>query len=381
MTSREEVAIVCALRTPIAKARKGKFRNLKNDELVTTAIRGVIEKTGIDPNAIQEVILGHCLSSMEGSLAARMGALRAGVPVETPVMTVNRLCASGMESVGLIAEKIRSGKIDIGLAGGFESMSSHGLPKEYNLSRDGLCEDAMDCLLPFGEVSEMLSKSLGITRIESDEYALMSQKRALDATKRGCFTREVVPMSIGGESVKDDEGIRETSLEVIRNLKPVFRDDGICTSANSSQLSDGASAILLMRRKKADELGLPVIAEFVDLVVMGLKPRDMGLGPVVAIEKLLERNNLKKDEISCFEINEAFASQVLCCLQRLGVDRSKVNKYGGAIALGHPLGASGARIVCTLLNVMENESSGEYGVASLCVGSGYGIAALFKKCY
>ncbi|AFM98460.1 acetyl-CoA C-acyltransferase [Encephalitozoon hellem ATCC 50504] len=381
MTSREEVVIVCALRTPIAKARKGKFRNLKNDELVTAAIRGVIEKTGINPNAIEEVILGHCLSSMEGSLAARMGALRAGVPVETPVMTVNRLCASGMESIGLIAEKIRSGKIDIGLAGGFESMSSHGLPKEYNLSRDGLCEDAMDCLLPFGEVSEMLSKSLGITRIESDEYALTSQKRALDATKRGCFTREVIPMRIGGESVKDDEGIRETSLEVIRNLKPVFRDDGICTSANSSQLSDGASAILLMRRKKADELGLPVIAEFVDLVVTGLKPRDMGLGPVAAIEKLLERNNLKKDEISCFEINEAFASQVLCCLQRLGIDRSKVNKYGGAIALGHPLGASGARIVCTLLNVMENESSGEYGVASLCVGSGYGIAALFKKCY
>ncbi|AFN83181.1 3-ketoacyl CoA thiolase-like protein [Encephalitozoon romaleae SJ-2008] len=379
MTSGEEVVIVCALRTPIGRAGKGKLKSLKNDELITAAIQGVIEKTRIDPKLIEEVVLGHCLSSMEGSVAARIGALRAGIPAETPVMTINRLCASGMESIGLIAEKIKSGRIEIGLAGGFESMSSYGLPQEYNLSRNETSTDARDCFLSFGEVTEMLSKTYGITRDEADEYASMSQRRALEAMKKGNLLKEIIQMKVGDENIKDDEGIRETLLEVIKKLKPVFRDDGICTSANSSQLSDGASAILLMKRRKADELGLPVIGEFVDFIVVGLKPRDMGLGPVVAIEKLLDRNNLKKDQISYFEINEAFASQVLCCLRRLGIGEDKVNRYGGAIALGHPIGASGARIVCTLLNVMENESLGEYGVASLCVGAGHGIAALFKK--
>ncbi|KMV65988.1 acetyl-CoA C-acyltransferase [Encephalitozoon cuniculi EcunIII-L] len=379
MISHEDVVVVGALRTPIGRATRGKLRSLRNDELVTAAIRGIIEKTGIDPRLIEEVILGHCLSSMEGNVAARMGALRAGVPVETPVMIINRLCGSGLESVGLIAEKIRSGRIEIGLAGGFESMTSYGLPKEYTLSRGGACEDAEDCMLTLGEVSEMLGKTHGVTRSEADEYAVTSQKRALEATKKGHFLAEIIPMRVGDETVERDEGIRETSLGTIESLKPVFRQDGVCTSANSSQLSDGASAVLLMKRRRADELGLPVVAEFIDCIAVGLKPRDMGLGPVVAIEKLLKRNELEKDQISYFEINEAFASQVLCCLRKLQIGEDRVNRYGGSIALGHPIGASGARIVCTLLSVMKNEALEGYGVASLCVGAGHGVAALFRR--
>lgn len=376
----EDVVVVCALRTPIAKAGRGKFKNLKNDELIGAAVHGVIKKTGIDPQAIEEVVLGHCLSSMEGSIAARMGVLRAGIPASTPVMTINRICGSGLESIGLIAEKIKLGKIEVGLAGGFESMTSYGLPKEYNLSRKEENTDAEDCLLGLGEVSEMLGKTYGITREEADKYAVESQNRAAEATKKGIFLREIIPMEIEGETVEHDEGIRETLLEVIGNLKPVFRQDGICTPANSSQLSDGASAVLLMTRAKASDLGLPAIAEFVDFATVGLKPRDMGLGPVFAIEKLLKKNGLEKEQISCFEINEAFASQVLCCLKELGIARERVNKCGGAIALGHPIGASGARIVCTLLNTMEKEQPGKYGVAALCVGGGHGVAALFRKC-
>lgn len=375
----DDVVIVAAYRTPNGR-RRGFFKSLKNDELMYAAISGIMKGTGLDPRLVDEVVLGHVLSPMNGSVAARMAALRAGIPVSTPVMTVNRQCGSSLESVSIVADKIRLGRIEVGLAGGFESMTWHELPRDHDLSRNSEdSEDVSDCLLPLGEVAEILSERYGVTREMADEYATESQGRALSARERGLFDGEIIPVDVGGRVVVQDEGIRETRLERIRELRPAFREDGVCTAANSSQLSDGASAVLLMRRWRAVELGMPIVCKFVDFVAVGVRPRDMGIGPAAAIQKLLERNNLSKEQIACFEINEAFACQMLCCLKELDVSMERVNMYGGSIALGHPVGSSGTRILCTLLSVMKNECLGGYGVVSLCVGSGHGVAALVER--
>lgn len=378
--SEDDVVIVAAYRTPNGKATRGSFKDLKNDELISIAIAGVVERTGIDPKIIEEVIVGHALSPMNGSIAARMGALRCGIPIETPVMTINRQCGSGLESISLIADKIKLNRIEVGLAGGFESMTSYGLPKEHELRRNNTdSQDVLDCLVSLGEVSEILAERYGITREMADEYAIESQGKALRAKEGNLFSGEMIPVSVNERMIVCDEGIRETSLEKIKDLKPVFRINGVSTAANASQLSDGASVVLLMKRKKAIDLNMPVMGVFIDFIAVGVRPRDMGIGPAIAIPKLLERNNLRKDQVSCFEINEAFASQMLCCIKELDIDMNKVNKYGGSIALGHPIGSSGGRIVCTLLNVMRNEGLRGYGVVSLCVGSGHGVAALIRR--
>jgi acetyl-CoA acyltransferase 1 len=379
-TDLDDVVIVAAYRTPNSKADRGNFRNLKNDQLIAAAMEGTLRRAGVDPALVEDVVVGHVLSPMNGTVALRMAAMRIGIPTDVPVSTTNRQCGSGLDSISIIADRIRLGKIQIGLAGGFESMSSHKLPTGYDLSRpEDDATDAGDCFLSMGETSEILAEQYKITREEADEAAYESHRRALWATEAGLFLKEMIPVEVEGKMVTCDDGIREPDMEKMSRLRPVFRESGISTAGNSSQLSDGAAAVLLMSKSRAEELRLPVLGTFVDYLAVGVRPCLMGEGPVLAIRKLLERNGLTLDQVGYFEINEAFASQYVHCLKKLGISGNNVNLYGGAIALGHPVGCSGARLVCTLLNVMKNEEIQGYGVVSLCVGSGLGVAALIRK--
>lgn len=369
----EDVVIVGAYRTPICKAKKGAFASIKSDVLVSEVIKGTLEKIGIEPKQIQEVVFGHGLSPLNGTVELRMGTLRALVPLEIPVSTCNRQCGSGLESMSILFNKLKLDQIEVGLGGGFESMTCHSLPA-YDVGQDDM-KEVRDCLLPMGETAERLALKHNISRSKCDVFAFTSHEKALKADKSGKFMSEIVPVT---DIIKDD-CIRETSIERLKTLKSVFREDGVCTAGNSCQLADGASAIVMMKRKVAKKMLLDPKATMLDYVAIGLDPSVMGEGPVHAVREILKRNNLKIEDISYFEINEAFAVQSVYCIEELGIDYEKVNKYGGSIALGHPIGNTGSRIVCTLLNVMETENIRGYAIATLCVGTGQGVACLLYK--
>lgn len=379
VTNENDIVIVSALRTPISKAKRGNLKDLTNDMLVYHAIRGTFEKTNIDPKLIDEICMGHGLSPMNGSGALRVGSLRAGVPLTVPVSTVNRQCASGLDSLEIIANKIRLGKIEIGLAGGFESMSSYGIDQGKMTLMDDDIQKVKDCFIQMGVTAEILAHKNSISRRKSDIFAYNSHKRAYEATEKNFFEDEIVPIKINDQVVDFDDGIRLTDMEKLGNLRSVFKENGVCSAGNASQLSDGASAILLMKRRKAEELGLEIKGVFVDFAVVGVNPSVMGEGPVPAIRKLLKNNNLAMKDIDYFEINEAFACQAVYCIEELGIHMDKVNLHGGAIALGHPIGCTGGRLVGSLLNVMQKNNIKGYGIISLCVGTGQGVAALFKR--
>jgi acetyl-CoA acyltransferase 1 len=375
-----DVVIVGAYRTPIGKAKKGKLAGFKNDLLISEVIKGTLDKINLNPNLIDEVVFGHCLSPLNGTTSLRIGALRAGLSTKIPVSTVNRQCASGLEAMSILVNKIKLDQIEIGLGGGFESMTgySYGICDTSCLDNDP--DIIKDCTLPMGETAEILAHKHKIPRSKCDVYAFKSHNRAIEAQKSGKFESEIVGVkSDEGDLILEDDCLRPTTLPGLKSLKPAFLIEGVCTAGNSSQLADGASTVLLMKRKKAESLGLEIKGVVVDYVVIGVEPRVMGEGPVPAIRLLLEKNNLKINDVSYFEINEAFSPQAVFCIEELGIDYSKVNVYGGSIALGHPLGSTGTRLVCTLLNVMEKEGIKGYGVVSLCVGTGFGVAMLIKK--
>lgn len=302
-------------------------------------------------------------------------------------MTVNRQCSSGLQAVATVVAAINNGYYDIGIGGGVESMSLHYGPQALNMNvNDKILahQPAADCLLPMGITSENVVSKFSVTRESQDELAYQSHVKATKAQQSGLFDQEIVPVEVqdaerGRVTIKADDGIRpEISKEGLSKLKPVFRDNGTTTAGNSSQVSDGAAAVLLMKRKTAQRLGLPILGKFVNFAVAGVTPNIMGIGPALAIPEVLKKTNLSIDEIDIFELNEAFASQAVYCIQRLGLDMNKVNPKGGAIALGHPLGCTGARQIATLLPELKRQRK-RLGVVSMCIGTGMGAAAVIEN--
>ncbi len=308
-----------------------------------------------------------------------MAQISCGIPYTTALSTVNRQCSSGLQAVANIANAITSGQIEIGIGAGFESMSTHQMHKQpmpdVDWDKMQTCKDAMDCLIPMGVTSENVSKMYGLTREKLDEFAAQSHIKAANARAKGLFVDEIVPV----DGVKEDDGIRpQTTPESLKKLKPVFDPKhGSTTAGNASQLTDGAAAVILMSRQEANKRNLPILGVWRSFVVKGVPPNIMGIGPAIAIPPACAKAGVTVDDIDVFEINEAFASQASWCVDELNIPMEKVNPNGGAIALGHPLGATGARQIATLLHEM-NRTGKRYGVVSMCIGTGAGAAAVLE---
>lgn len=367
-----------ALRTPITRAKKGGLSQVHGEKMLSTVLKGILDKTGIEGKLIEDVVVGNVLPPGGGATVARMACLFAGIPESSSVMTVNRQCSSGLQAVAQVASAISAGYCEIGIGAGVESMSMHYGPGAMPGSVDeeiSAMPSAADCMIPMGITSENVAEAYGIGRKEQDVLAVRSHQKAFEAQKAGSFVSEIVPVG----SVQEDDGIRpETSLATLAKLRTVFKENGTTTAGNSSQVSDGAAAVLLMRRSKAQQLGLPVLAKFVAYAVAGVPPRVMGIGPAVAIPAVLARANLRIEDIDIVELNEAFASQAAHCIKHLKIPLEKVNPNGGAIALGHPLGATGARQIATLIPEMKRKSS-KFGIVSMCIGTGMGAAAIIEN--
>lgn len=390
----QEAYIVSAVRTAIGKAPKGSLRNTRPDDLAAFAIRGALERVpALDPKEIEDVVMGCAMPEGEqGMNVARIAVLRAGLPVEIPAATVNRMCASGLEAIAIAAQRIQTGQVDVAIAGGTESMSMVPMGGFIFKPNPTLAREYPDAYLGMGLTAENLAERYRITREEADEFSFRSHQKAIAAQDSGAFKEEIVPVEIKekilneegyptevSRSFANDEGPRrDTSLEALANLKPVFKTNGTVTAGNSSQRSDGAAAVVLMSERKLKALNLQPIARFVGYALAGVPPEIMGIGPAFAIPKLLKKAGLPIEEIDLFEINEAFAAQVLAVLREFPVPTERLNVHGGAVALGHPLGATGARQVATLLNALRLHN-GRYGVVSMCVGGGMGAAGLFER--
>lgn len=388
--SDEDVVILSALRTPIGKANKGKLKDTPVDVMFSSVLSAVIDQTKVKPESIGDIVVGNvnCLGS--GGLQARTAMFFSDFPETVPVTSVNRMCASGLQAFATAAGQIQIGAYDIAIAGGMESMSLNKQDGMRQYVHEKMMDNqkAQDCLLPMGITSENVAKRFNVSRDEQDKFALESQQKAARAQREGWFDDEIVPVATkvrdmsGVEhdvEISKDEGIRgNTTLQGLTKLKPAFIPDGCSTAGNSSQVSDGAAAVLLSTRSKAKELNLPVLGKFVSYAVVGVPPDIMGVGPAYAIPEAVKKAGLTLDDIDIFEINEAFASQALWCVNKLGIPKEKLNPKGGAIALGHPLGCTGARMIATLLHEMKRRGKPGYGVVSMCMGTGMGAAAVFQ---
>jgi 3-oxoadipyl-CoA thiolase len=396
-----DALIIDAVRTPMGRYR-GALSSVRPDDLAARVIAAAVERTGIDPAQVRDVYLGAANQAGEDNRdVARMAALLSGLPVETPGVTVNRLCASGLEAVNQASRALRLGEGDLYLAGGVESMSrapwvvpkpEAGLPRGAQTMHDTalgwrLVNPRMAerySTESMGETAENVAERYGIGREEQDRFALRSHRRAVEATESGRLGDEIVAVEVsrdGGDPalVEADEGPRpDTSLEKLGRLRAAFRDGGTVTAGNASTLNDGAACLVLASERRAAELGAEPLARVVSIGVAGVDPAYMGIGPVRAIPRALEGAGLTLDEIDLIEINEAFAAQVLACAGELGIDPERLNVNGGAIALGHPLGCSGARILTTLVWEMRRRGA-RYGIASLCVGVGQGVATVVER--
>ncbi|PYH30344.1 putative 3-ketoacyl-CoA ketothiolase (Kat1) [Aspergillus neoniger CBS 115656] len=384
----DDVVITLALRTPLAKAVKGGFKDTELDYILYALLKEVLSKSKIDPALVEDVCLGN-VGDGKAAYLVRAASLAAGIPHTAGGSSVNRFCSSGLKAVQDIANQIQLGAIDVGIAVGAELMSVGGdrLPRPFNeeVLRN---QEAADCMQPMGQTSENVGADFNITREQQDKYAAESFRRAEEAQKAGWFDDEIVPITTKVKDPKTgevkevtltkDEGIRYgTTPESLGKIRPAFPQFGNrSTGGNSSQVTDGAAAVLLMRRSKAIELNQPILAKFCGATVAGVPPRIMGIGPTAAIPKLLSQFNLNKDDIDIYEINEAFASMAVYCLNNLGLEHAKVNPRGGAIALGHPLGATGARQICTILSEARRTKK-KVLVTSMCIGTGQGMAGLF----
>ncbi|XP_058496787.1 3-ketoacyl-CoA thiolase, peroxisomal [Solea solea] len=385
----EDVVVVHGVRTAICRAKRGAFKDTTPDELLSAAMTTVVKEAGLSPTLLGDVCVGNVLQPGAGALMVRVSHFLSGFPEKVPVYSVNRQCSSGLQALFNIAGAIRSKSIDLGLACGVESMSLRSMGEPGDLSSRLMDHDkARDCIIPMGITSENVAERFGISREKQDAFALSSQKKAARAQSGGLFDHEIVPVTTklvddeGRErqvTVRKDDGIRAgTTLAGLAKLRPAFKPDGSTTAGNSSQVSDGAAAVLIGRRSAVEALGLPVLGVLRGGAVVGVPPDVMGIGPAFAIPAALEQAGLSLDEIDVFEINEAFASQALYCVEKLGIPLEKVNPNGGAIALGHPLGCTGARQVVTLLNELKRRGGRKYGVVSMCIGTGMGAAAVFE---
>ena len=389
-----DAVITSAIRTPVGKAPKGTLRTTRPDEMAATAIQAALEKSrGIDPAEIDDVIIGCAMPEAEqGMNVARIASLRAGIPVETSAVTINRFCSSGLQSIAYAAERIMVGAADTIIAGGTESMSLVPMGGHKIAPNPELVQHYPDVYLSTGLVAENHARESSISREEQDTYALRSHQRALSAITEGRFTNETIPVAVniantnnnGMPAVEQvtfakDEGPRsDTSLEVLGTLRPAFHINGSVTAGNSSQMSDGAAAVVVTTAERAKLAGLKPLARFVTYATAGVKPELFGLGPVPAMQKALKRAGLTIDDIDLVELNEAFAAQVLACLREFPIDENKLNVNGGAIALGHPLGCTGAKLTTTLLHELKRRD-GRYGMVTMCVGGGMGAAGIFER--
>ncbi|KAL9114468.1 MAG: hypothetical protein Q9227_001549 [Pyrenula ochraceoflavens] len=384
----DDVVITLAIRTPLTKARKGGFKDTELDYMVYALLKEVRERSKLDPAIFEDLCLGN-VSDGKAAYKARAAMLAAGFPHTAGASSVNRFCSSGLKAVQDIANQISCGSIECGVAMGAESMTQGGDRLEKPFHEEILKHpQACDCMQPMGQTSENVGADFNITREMQDRYSVESFRRAEEAQKTGWFDDEIVPIVVTikdpktGEEKKvtitKDEGPRHgttyESLSKIRAAFPQFGDRS--TGGNSSQTTDGAAAVVLMKRSKALELGQPIMAKFCGATVHGVPPRIMGIGPSVAIPKLLKKFGLDKNDIEIYEINEAFASMAVYCLDVLGLDHAKVNPRGGAIALGHPLGATGARQICTILSEARRTKK-KILMTSMCIGTGQGMAGLF----
>ena len=391
-----EAVIVSAARTAIGRAPHGALRTVRPDELAAAAIIAALRRApGLDPALIDDVIVGCAMPEAEQGLnVARISSLRAGIPVSASAVTVNRFCASGLQAIAYAAERIIGGGADVIVAGGTESMSLVPMGGNKISPNPALVDTYPDVYLSTGLVAENHARECGLTREEQDAFALRSHQRAIAAIDAGRFRDEIVPVRVmlvdpspdGGaptarEFVFDtDEGPRrDTSMEALGKLKPAFHAKGTVTAGNSSQMSDGGAAVIVMSREKADAMGLQPLARFVGYATAGVEPERFGVGPVPAIRKLLARTGLRLEDIDLVELNEAFAAQMLACLRELPIDPDRLNVNGGAVALGHPLGCTGAKLTTSLLYEMHRRGS-RYGMVSMCVGGGMGAAGIFEKC-
>ncbi len=378
--------IVDAVRTPIGRSHpeRGYFRNVRGDDLAAACIRALVQRTGIDPGVIEDIVLGNTQQTGEQGLnVARIVGLLAGLPVSVGGATVNRLCGSSLQAINQAAHAIVAGAEDVQIVGGFEHM--HHLPMNHGHNvNPKLFQRTSPAALKMGLTAEHLARKYDITREQQDAFALQSHQRAAAARNAKDFEREIVPVyghNEAGERVLlgYDQCIRDdTSLAALAALKPAFQAGGTVTAGNSSPTNDGAAALLMMSDHRASELGLKPLVRVRATAVVGVQPAEMGLGPVAATQKVLQRAGLTLADIDRIEINEAFAAQTIACARLLAIDESKLNVRGGAIALGHPLGASGARIATTLIYAML-AGNARLGLATMCIGLGQGIAAIFER--
>jgi acetyl-CoA acyltransferase len=387
-----EAVIVSAARTAVGKATRGALNGTRPDDMAAAAIKAVVERApGLDPKEIEDVIVGCAMPEAEQGLnMARAALLRAGLPVEVPGQTVNRFCSSGLQTIALAAQQIMTGMGDVVVAGGAESMSMVPMSGHHFAPNPEIAELTPDLYLGMGLTAENVAKQYGVSREDQDAFALRSHQRALAALDAGTFKEEIAPLQVekvwfeGGRSQRaaftfdTDEGPRrDTSAAALAKLKPVFAANGSVTAGNSSQTSDGAAAVLMMSREKADVLGLKPLARFVSFAVAGVPPEIMGIGPVAAVPKALKLAGLTLDQIDLIELNEAFAAQALAVIRALEIDEEKVNVNGGAIALGHPLGCTGAKLTVQIVNELRRRG-GRYGMVTMCIGGGMGAAGLFE---
>ncbi|KAL1604225.1 3-ketoacyl-CoA thiolase with broad chain length specificity [Nothophoma quercina] len=385
----DDVVVTCALRTPITKGGKGGFKDTQSADLLHGAFKALIERSGIDPKLVEDIAVGTVLAPGGGATEFRAAALAAGFPVSSAVKSLNRQCSSGLQACVDIANAIKSGMIEVGVGAGSESMSTQYGPNAVSELSELLenHKEAKNCKVPMGVLSEQMAKDKKISRADQDAFAAKSFQKAVEAQKQGLFDEEIAPLTVKWTDPKTDEektitvskddGVREgITAESLGKIRAAFAKDGSIHAGNASQISDGAAAVLLMKRSTAERLGQKVIGKFVQASIVGVPPLLMGVGPAAAIPVVLEKTGLNKDEVDIYEINEAFASQCLFCINELGLDQKKINPKGGAIAFGHPLGVTGARQVSTLLTELRRTKQ-QIGVTSMCIGTGMGMAAVW----
>eukprot|EP00916_Digyalum_oweni_P004261 GHVL01007513.1.p1 GENE.GHVL01007513.1~~GHVL01007513.1.p1 ORF type:complete len:406 (+),score=72.15 GHVL01007513.1:36-1253(+) len=382
-----DVVICGALRSPLTKSRKGGLAKCAPEDILAPVLKELIKQTGIPLDQIGDICIGNVLQPGAGAVSSRMAQFLADIPDTVPLHVVNRQCSSGLQAVADIAASIRAGYINVGIAGGVESMSQNDMNDSLNPEKISESvfehETARNCLMPMGLTSENVASKYSISRKDQDEFAAHSHAKALNAAKNGYFLKEIVPICVKSDGsqtiISKDDGIREsTTVEGLAKLKAAFQKDGTTTAGNSSQVSDGAAVVLLASREAAQKLALPILAKFVNFKAVGCDPTIMGIGPAVAIPAVLNSAKMKIDKIDIFELNEAFASQAVYCARKLEIPQEKINPKGGAIALGHPLGCTGARQVATLIPELKRQNK-RYGIVSMCIGTGMGAAAIIEN--
>ncbi len=384
--------ILAAYRTPGCRAKKGKLKDVRPDDLAAAAIKGLLERTGIDPHDVEDIIIGCAFPEAEqGMNFARVAAMKAGVPVEVPAQTVNRFCSSGLQTIATAAERIMAGFADCIIAGGAESMSMIPMGGGRYSANPSLMASWPEAFASMGITAELVADKYGITREQQDAFAASSHAKAAAAIAAGKFKAEIIPVEtenctlVNGKMkrstglVDTDDGVRgDTTAAGLAKLKPAFKATGTVTAGNTSQMTDGAAAVLVVSEDYLKKIGKKALARFVAFAVKGVPPELMGIGPVAAIPAALKMAGLTLEDIGLIELNEAFAAQSLACVKELGIDPARVNVNGGAIALGHPLGCTGSKLTATILQEMQRTDT-RYGIVSMCIGGGMGAAGIFEK--